>query len=59
MLKMIEMREAGMKGGCGEGARDYDDGVCGNSHSDSLVIDRTDAHGGGFQSKAFASQHSG
>src|SRR6266853_1597357 len=35
-------------------AGDLDDGVCGNSHSDSLVIDRADPHGVGFQSKAFA-----
>ena len=40
-------------------AGDLDHGACGNSHSDSLVIDRADAHGVGFQSKAFASQHLG
>jgi hypothetical protein len=40
-------------------AGDLDDGACGNSHSDSLVIDRVDAHGVGFQSKAFACQHFG
>ena len=40
-------------------AGDFDDGVCGNSHSDSLAIDRADAQGVCFQSKAFASQHLG